>query len=108
MSETTVVYWHRNLPPINSELIAEHTLEATSGRVSGALTHHDQLWDECYGDLMATTERRLRQEIARLGGDLAHVLSESIDVRHDDAAEQGWLHGRFSYVLYRAHREAAD
>jgi hypothetical protein len=44
---------------------------------------------------------RLAQEVARLGGDCAHILTERIDVRHDDAAGEAWLHGRFSYMLYR-------
>ena len=28
-----------------------------------------------------------------------------IDTRHDDAAGEVWLHGQFSYVLYRHQRE---
>ncbi len=59
----------------------------------------------CYRELMANTEARLTQEIARFGGDCAHVHHESIDTRHDDAAGEAWLHGCFSYLLYR--REAA-
>jgi hypothetical protein len=50
---------------------------------------------------MANTKARLTQEIARLGGHYAHVHGESIDIRHDDAAGEAWLHGRFSYMLYR-------
>jgi hypothetical protein len=50
---------------------------------------------------MANAENRLAQEIARFGGDYAHVSDESIDARHDDAAGEAWLHGRFSYMLYR-------
>jgi len=34
--------------------MAEHTLEATSGRVAGTLAHRDELWDRCYQELMAT------------------------------------------------------
>ena len=96
-----IVYWHRELPPIDAEAIAEHTVEATSGRVSGTLSHRDELWDSCYQELMANTNARLAQEIARLGGHYAHVYDESIDSRHDDAASEAWLHGRFSYILYR-------
>ncbi len=31
----------------------------------------------------------------------AHILSESIDTRHDDRTGEAWLHGRFTYMLYR-------
>jgi hypothetical protein len=96
-----VVYWHRELPPSDAELMAEHTLEATSGRVAGTLAHRDELWDHCYQELMANAHARLAQEIARLGGHYAHVYGESIDARHDDAAGEAWLHGRFSYMLFR-------
>jgi hypothetical protein len=97
-----IVYWHRELPPLDAELIAEHTVEATSSRVPGTLSHRDELWDRCYGELMANTERRLAEEVIRLGGSYAHVLDEAIDVRHDDAAGEAWLHGRFGYILSRA------
>jgi hypothetical protein len=50
---------------------------------------------------MANAQQRLRQEVARLGGHYAHVLDESIDTRRDDATSEAWLHGRFTYVLYR-------
>ena len=46
-------------------------------------------------------ENRLLQEVARLGGHFAHVHDEAIDPRHDEAAGEAWLHGRFSYMLYR-------
>jgi hypothetical protein len=98
---TKMVYWHRELPPIDAELMSEHTLEATSSRVAGTLAHRDELWDRCYDELMASTHRRLVQEIHRLGGDYAHVHDESIDTRHDDAAGEAWLRGRFSYMLFR-------
>ena len=29
-----IVFWHRDLPPLDAELVAEHTVEATSGRLS--------------------------------------------------------------------------
>ena len=81
--------------------MAEHSVEATSGRVEGTLSHRDELWDRCYAELMANLAERLAQEVARLGGHYAHVLDESIDSRHDDATRQAWLHGRFTYMLYR-------
>ena len=96
-----IVYWHRDLPPLEAELIAEHTVEANSSHVPGTIAHRDELWDRCYRELMATAESRLVQEVARLGGDFAHVHDEAIDPKHNDATGEAWLHGRFSYMLYR-------
>jgi hypothetical protein len=100
------VFWHRELPPLDAEAIGEHTIEATSGRVSGRISSRDEIWDRCYEQLMAETHRRLEQEIARLGGDCAHVLHESIGSRHDDAIGEAWLHGEFTYMLYKRTRAA--
>jgi len=97
----TGVYWHRSLPPLDAEVMGEHTLEATSSPVPGTLSHRDDLWDRCYQDLMVNTELRLAQEIARLGGHYARVYDESIEPRRNEAAAEAWLHGRFSYMLYR-------
>ena len=55
---------------------------------------------------MANAESRLVQEVARLGGHFAHVYDEVIDPKHDDAAGEAWLHGRFSYMLYRRPQES--
>jgi len=96
-----VVYWHRELPPIDAEPLDAHTLEATSNRIPGTIARRDELWDRCYAELMANAEARLRQEVARLGGSFAHVLGEQIDPRHDDVANETWLLGRFTYVLMR-------
>ena len=100
------VYWHRELPPLDAEVVGEHTIEAVSERVPGTRAHRDELWARCYEDLMTQTNRRLQQEIARLGGHYAHVMGESIDIRHDDAHGEVWLHGRFTYVLYRRRKSA--
>jgi len=97
---TEVIYWRRELPPADAEPIGDHTLEAASGRVPDTIAHRDELWHRCYDDLMRQTRRRLEQEIARLGGDCAHVLEEAIDTRHDGVTAEAWLHGRFTYVLY--------
>jgi hypothetical protein len=94
------IYWHHELPPFGAETIGEHTLEATSSRVPGTLAHRDELWTQCYEDLMAQVRTRLNQEIIRLGGDYAHVLSESVDSRHDPVTGEAWLHGRLTYMLY--------
>jgi hypothetical protein len=99
--DNKVVYWHRELPPLDAELIGEHSMEATSSRVSGTIAHRDELWNRCYEELMVNTHARLAQEIARLGGHFAHVHDESIDTRHDDATGEAWLHGCFSYMLFR-------
>jgi hypothetical protein len=96
-----VVYWHRALPPIASQFLAEHTVEADSSRVPGTIAHHDELWDQCYQELMAHAESRIVQEVARLGGHFAHVHEEALDPKHDETAGQAWLHGRFGYLLYR-------
>jgi hypothetical protein len=100
-SHVPVVYWHRELPPLDAQPIGEHTVEATSLRVPGTLVHRGELWEQCYADLMKQAENRLEQEIGRLGGNCAHVLSETVDSRHDDAHNEAWLRGRFTYVLYR-------
>ena len=100
-NQSKMVYWHRELPPMDAELVAEHTVEATSRRVPGTIEHRDELWDRCYEELMEDAERRLAQEITRLGGHFAHVHDESIDPKRDDAAGEAWLHGRFGYMLYR-------
>ena len=101
LSPTKTVYWHRDLPPLDAEVMGEHTVEAVSGRVPGTLSHRDEIWDRCYQELMTNTHDRLEQEMARLGGRYAHILHESVDSRHDDRLGEAWLHGRFAYVLYR-------
>ena len=100
-SRSTIVYWHRHLAPLEAELVAEHTVEANSSRVPGTIALRDALWDQCYRELMTNAETRLVQEVTRLGGHFAHVHDEAIDPRRDEAAGETWLHGRFSYMLYR-------
>jgi len=103
LESSQVVFWHRELPPLASEPADEHVVEATSRRVPGTLMHRDELWVECYQDLMLKATARLEQEVRRLGGQYAHVLDESVDSRHDDASNESWLHGQFTYTLYRQH-----
>ena len=103
-----VIYWHRELPPPDGEVMHEHVVEATSERVSGAIEHHGELWHRCYVGLMEHTRLRLEQEVRRLGGAYAHVLDEHIDSRRDDATGESWLHGRFNYVLYRRPQEGTQ
>jgi hypothetical protein len=96
-----IIFWHRELPPLDAELLGEHTVEADSSRVAGTLAHRDDLWDCCYRELMVNAERRLVQEATRLGGEYAHVHDEAIVPKHDEVAGEAWLHGRFTYMLYR-------
>ena len=107
-NEPRVVYWHRQLPPLDAELVAEHTVEGDSSRVEGTLAHRDELWDRCYQELIANAEDRLVQEVARLGGDYAHVHDESIGPKHDEASGEAWLHGWFRYMLYRRPNASPD
>jgi hypothetical protein len=99
--ERKIVYWHRELPPLDGDILDEHVVEANSDRVSGSIERYGELWDRSYAALMTHATSRLGQEVARLGGHYAHVLDEHIDSKRDDAVNESWLHGRFSYVLYR-------
>jgi uncharacterized protein CbrC (UPF0167 family) len=96
-----IVYWHRELPPLSADICGEDVVEVTSRRVPGSLSRHDDAWETCYADLAAHATNVIEQEVARLGGDYAHVKDEVIDPRHDDATGEAWLYGRFGYVLYR-------
>lgn len=98
---SSIIYWHRELPPVDSDAVGEHVVEAASERVPCTLAHRDELWKQCYENLMAQARIRLEQEVRRLGGRYAHVLSESVDSKHDPVAGEAWLHGRFRYMLYR-------
>jgi hypothetical protein len=100
-TERKVVYWHEELPPLDGEVIQENVIEAMSDRVTGFIERHGELWHRCYDTLMDHARHRLEQEIARLGGHYAHVLDEHVDSRRNDATGESWLHGRFSYLLYR-------
>jgi hypothetical protein len=102
-----IVYWHRELPPLDAEIMAEHTIEADSSHVPGTLAHRGELWDQRYRELMANAETRLAAEVARLAGHFAHIHDEAIYPKHDEAAGEAWLHGRFSYILYRRPPRAA-
>lgn len=96
-----IIFWHRELPPVSAEPMDEHIVEADSAHVAGTIAHRDELWDQYYEDLMSKVSARLAQEVTRLGGHYAHVLDESVDSRHNDVTNESWLHGRFTYMLYR-------
>lgn len=93
--------WHRELPPVAAVAIGEHTVEATSRRVPDTIADREMLWRRANDELMDQARARLGQEIARLSGRYAYVLDVSIDTRHDASTGEAWLHGRFTYVLYR-------
>jgi hypothetical protein len=99
--DANIIYWHRELPPVDASLMGEHVMEAESAHVPGTIAHRDELWDQYYEDLMAKVRVRLEQEVQRLGGNYAHVLDETVDSRHNDATNESWLHGCFTYMLYR-------
>ena len=62
-SEPLVVYWQRQLPHFDAEMLGEHVLEATSGRVKSSLAHRDELWDQCYRELLSLPATSLAQEL---------------------------------------------
>jgi hypothetical protein len=97
---TAIVYWHRELPPLDAEPLGEHTVEAVSDSVAGIIAHRDDLWDQCYAQLMAHAKERIEQEVARLGGRYAHVLEEHVAPKRDELTDRSWLTGRFGYVLF--------
>ena len=101
MIATQNIYWHRELPPVEADPVAEHTVEADSLRVPGTIAHRDELWADCRRDLFDTVRTRLGQEIVRLGGTCAHVLDEHVAEKRDPVSNEAWLHGRFTYTLFR-------
>jgi hypothetical protein len=60
------------------------------------------LVEECEPSLRAEVERRLLQELDRLGGAAAHITDEQIDAKHSDAGGTFWLEGTYTWVLFRA------
>lgn len=65
-SDGKAVYWHRELPPFDAEAMGEHVVEATSNRVPRTLAHRDELWNQCYQDLMDQAVMPLQEEVCRL------------------------------------------
>jgi len=96
-----IVYWHRELPPLDAEPLGEHTVEADSMHVAGGFARDSALWDRCSGDLRAQVEHRLEQEVHRLRGHYAHVLEETISSRRNDRSGEVWLRSRIKYLLMR-------
>ena len=100
-AEPKAIYWHRELPPLDAEPIGEHFIELNSMHVPGTLAHRDELWQQCYADLMGKVASELDRELFRLEAQYAHILSESVDSKRNDVTNEAWLHGVFTYVLYR-------
>ena len=100
-TSTQTVFWHRDLPPLDAAPLGEHTVEANSRHVQDTLAHRDELWEDCRLDLVAAATSRIGQEVARLGGRFAHVLDERIEVKHDAVRSEAWMHGQYTYMLYR-------
>ena len=99
--DTGKIYWHHELPPLDVEAMGEQVVEAISRRIPGTLAHRDELWNQCYEDLMVQARKRILREVHRMGGTCAHVLDELVESRHDGATGEAWLHGRFNCVVYR-------
>jgi hypothetical protein len=101
LAPPTTIYWHRELPPLDAQPVEEHVVEASSARIPDTIAGREELWQRCERELMDNARTRLDAEIARLGGRCAHVLDESIETRHNACTGEAWLHGRFTYMLYR-------
>jgi hypothetical protein len=99
-SPEKVVYWGRELPPLAESIEGEHTVEADSPHLP-MHTHADELWTYATEPLKAEATRRIIQEVRRQGGSCAHVVDEQIEPHTDYAAGTMWLHGRYTYVMYR-------
>jgi hypothetical protein len=100
-AEPKTIYWHRELPPLDAQPMGEHVVEAVSTRMADTIANREQLWNRCEDELMANARTRLCEEIVRLGGRFAHVLRESIETHHNPATGEVWLHGCFTYELFR-------
>ncbi|MBK9033657.1 MAG: hypothetical protein IPL61_20730 [Myxococcales bacterium] len=97
-----IVYWRRELPPLSQQIEGEHEALATSEQVHASWADRDALWHRCYLSLAAAAERRIAQEVVRLGGSCAHVVSEQVTTKRDDANETMWLVGLYRFVMYVA------
>ena len=95
-----IVYWRRELPPLSEQIEGEHEVLATSEQVHASWAERDALWHRCYLSLTTVAERRIADEVRRLGGSSAHVVSEQITTKRDDANDTMWLVGRYRFVMY--------
>jgi hypothetical protein len=95
------VYWHRELPPLDAEPVGEHSLEADGPRLPDTADNRAALWNQREESFALVVRVRIGQEVARLGGRFAHVLDEHIEIKRDAALGEAWMHGRYTYMLYR-------
>jgi hypothetical protein len=95
------IYWHRDLPPLDAELMGEHSVDAVSESVAYRFDERDELWQRCSASLRERLAERLEAEIDRLGGDYVHVLEEDVTPHVDHPTGKYWLIGRVRYTLYR-------
>lgn len=95
-----LVYWRRELPPLGESIGGECMVEADSPPVA-LDAPHEHFWQECSAALESAAITRIEQELHRQGGCSAHVLDEQIQPKTDYSAGTTWLHGRYTYVMYR-------
>jgi hypothetical protein len=96
-----IVYWRRELPPLSEQLEGEHEVASSSPRVHYEWAAPDAHWSACHAELLACARERITQEVARLGGSCAHVVDEVVRARRDEATQEFWLEGTFTFLLYR-------
>jgi bisphosphoglycerate-independent phosphoglycerate mutase (AlkP superfamily) len=95
------VYWRRELPPLAEQPREEHVVQARSAPVRYSSIDRDQLWGRCYPGLMEAAAHRVAQEVERLHGSCAHIVDEFVEPKINNATDEYWLEGRFTYVLYQ-------
>jgi hypothetical protein len=95
-----LVYWRRELPPLGEAILSEQIVEADSRRLAIG-SHHEELWEKGAAELLEEATRRIEQEIHRQGGSCAHIVDEQVEPKVDYSIGKMWLHGRYTYVLYR-------
>jgi hypothetical protein len=100
-----VIYWRNEVPPMHEQIEGEHVVEARSKAVHRSFGDHDDLWGQCYPDLMKTAAQRITDEVTRLGGSCAHVIDEAVNSKVNEGTSEFWLHGRFTFLMY-VHRGA--
>ena len=101
-----LVYWRRELPPLGETPAGESSIEANS-RPLVIGSPPEELWVKGAEELLKAAMQRIEQEVRRQGGSCAHIIDEQIESKADYATDKMWLHGRYTYVLYRHEAERA-
>ena len=52
---TKVIYWRRDLPPLEAEQIGDHVVEADSRHVKEDLSERGTLWDQRHDDVIGAS-----------------------------------------------------